>query len=411
MIFSETFKLKWRRSEKDFTRNRLLPFPNLVLFISNMIKRSLQTELVAYFSHLGNDVVISKSAFSQSRQKLKAEAFLDLLDGYNGSYYEDGDYQKWNSYRLSAIDSSTGNLPVSDEIIQYFNSIENRSDCPMPAARISTCFDLLNEIIIDPIIAPYNCSEYELAISHLKKLNQNDLVIFDRGYTATWLFSLLFSRKINFVTRIPKRLFVSFWKYAARSQIIQVASCPETSNQQLCQLGLQFKPFEIRLVKVTLSNGETEVLATSLLSDELYPTEIFGELYHLRWGTEQNYNHLKNHIQIENFSGKTVEAVKQDFYANVLFENIRSVIAAEAQEEVDNDKIDAKYEYKVNKNLSLGFLKDRFVDLLMNKNQNSIKEIIKLFILVPNSIRPGRHYKRKIYKSLRKYPMNYRRAI
>jgi hypothetical protein len=38
------------------------------------------------------------------------------------------------------------------------------------------------------------------------------------------------------------------------------------------------------LVRVTLKSGETEVLATSLLDEAAFPTHVFKDLYHLRWG-------------------------------------------------------------------------------------------------------------------------------
>src|SRR3989339_710461 len=42
IIFSEDFLSRHRRSEKDFIRDRLLPFHNMIFFLMNMIKGSLQ---------------------------------------------------------------------------------------------------------------------------------------------------------------------------------------------------------------------------------------------------------------------------------------------------------------------------------------------------------------------------------
>ena len=105
-------------------------------------------------------------------------------------------------------------------------------------------------------------------------------------------------------------------------------------------------------------------------------------------------------------------AIKQDFYANALIENLRLVIALEAQTEIDMVKVNTKYNFKVNKNLSLGFLKDELVRLFLSDDPMYIEKIINLFMYEPVPIREGRHNKRK-FTSLtkRRYRMNYRRAI
>ena len=82
LLFSEDFKGRHRLNEKDFTRKRCLTFGAVIIFLLNMIKRALQDELDEFFKLLeGAEVavrVVTKSAFSQARKKLKYEAFVEL---------------------------------------------------------------------------------------------------------------------------------------------------------------------------------------------------------------------------------------------------------------------------------------------------------------------------------------------
>ncbi len=73
-----------------------------------------------------------------------------------------------------------------------------------------------------------------------------------------------------------------------------------------------------RLVRVELADGEVEVLVTNLMDEEAFPASEFKALYPLRWGAEENYKRIKQWVEIENFSDKSVLSVIQDFYANVL---------------------------------------------------------------------------------------------
>lgn len=47
------------------------------------------------------------------------------------------------------------------------------------------------------------------------------------------------------------------------------------------------------MVKIVLSSGEIEVLATSLLEEQQFKVEEFGELYYLRWGVETFFPNSK----------------------------------------------------------------------------------------------------------------------
>ena len=53
-------------------------------------------------------------------------------------------------------------------------------------------------------------------------------------------------------------------------------------------MGLDLKPLKLRLIRIDLPTGETEILITSLIDKELYPYDIFAELYHERWFVEED---------------------------------------------------------------------------------------------------------------------------
>jgi hypothetical protein len=329
---------KHRERERDFTRKRKITFPELIMLLINLLKKSLQKELVHFFGIMSKPIGVTKSAFCQSRIKLRAEAFIDLNDTLVKGFYKDDDFATWKGHRIVAIDGSTMNLPYSEEIVDYFGTVKTQTDTVLPICRISECYDILNDIQINSVVSAYETSEYEQAIEHIAKLREHDIALFDRGYGALWLFLLLKEQKINFVIRISRSLFTDFWESNDNSRIERIDECSRESMAQLKTFGIEFKPYEVRLVKVKLITGETEVLVTSLHSKTKYPNSVFNNLYALRWGIESNYNHLKNHMELENFSGKSVCAIKQDFYANVFIENVRSLIAHDAQIEIEEKK-------------------------------------------------------------------------
>ncbi len=69
-------------SPKAFTRNCKLTFPNLIFFMSNLLKCSLQKELNTFFKTLNNNnfptTFITKGAFTKARKKISHNAFIEL---------------------------------------------------------------------------------------------------------------------------------------------------------------------------------------------------------------------------------------------------------------------------------------------------------------------------------------------
>lgn len=415
-IHNELFMTANRFSDKDFTRNRKLPFSSLILFMVNLVKQSLQKELTNFLSLFSSvkSKDISKSAFSQSRLKLKPEAFVELNADLINEFYKDNDINKWSGFRLLGIDGCVLQLPQSPEILNIFGGVESQSENILAAAQSSSCYDLLNEIIIDAQIDSYKTSEHMLALKHMEKMKKGDLAIYDRGYNARWLFFLHIFKGVDFLMRLRKEFadeLNSFWDSEEKSRIINVKVCPDKSLRKLKKLDIKFHPFKYRVVKVQLNNGEIEVLATSLIDEKKYPAHIFKELYALRWGIETNYDHLKNNLEIEDFTGKSSISVQQDFFAKIFITNLQTVIARDAQAEIDEEKKDTEHRYKINRNLSLGFMKDRVIRILMNNKSDDYEELKNLFKLEPVPIRGGRNFPRDHRYSTRKYHMNKKKAF
>ncbi len=383
----------------------------------NCIKKSLQKELTEFSYLLKDERVknITNSAFCQSRMKLSHNAFIELNDGIIGEFYTDNVFNLWKGFRLLAVDGSRLQLPSSLEIIENFGFAKNNHLTITPMAQASSCFDVLNNMIINSEIDRYETSEYKLALKHLEKCNMKDLLIYDRGYSGIWFMFYHVLKKKDFVIRMQRNSIIevqNFFNSDKDSEIIEITELHSKSEEQICNLNLEFKPFTIRLVKVILDNGEVEVLATSLLDEEKYPNKEFKWLYGKRWGIETNYDHLKNHLMIEDFTGLSSLSVMQDFFANMFMANMQQIFISEAQEELKEQKKDTKYEYKINRNLSFGFMKDRFVKILFDKNiDRSIRNLKELFKINPTPIREGRSFPRVYHKTRKKFYMKKKRAV
>lgn len=84
-------------------------------------------------------------------------------------------------------------------------------------------------------------------------------------------------------------------------------------------------------------------------------------------------------MQLESFSGLSVTAVKQDFYATVFMANLHAILIKDAQRTTDATCSRRKYRMKINKNKSFGKLKNSFVCLFLTQQPAIILQLLHDF--------------------------------
>jgi hypothetical protein len=172
---------------------------------------------------------------------------------------------------------------------------------------------------------------------------------------------------------------------------------------------------DIRVVKVVLDTGETEILATNLYDPRVHDSSAMKEVYGLRWGVETGYGHLKEKFQLAQFSGTRELCVEQDFAASLLLFNLQSLIEKQSEPYLDAVNRRRGKRYRVNKNVGPGMLKHRVVRLFIEERPLDILiELERLFEKQLESTRPGRKYPRVKRRPLNgKFHTltNYKRAL
>lgn len=372
MFTSDTFINQARKKPTQFTRRRKLSFAGYMWYLLSNTKRSLTTGLHAFVNEFneGRDT-LSKQAFSQGRQKIRPEAFRMVMDTVSNMFYTEAEYKTWNGMRLTAVDGSKLNIPTSDELAEYFGVQESSGE--QVQALSSSLYDVLNGITIDAAIAPFNTNERDLASQHLKYLKEHpledgtqELVIFDRGYPSGNLVRVLEEYGFKYVMRfnptfIPKAKITS-------------ADCVIDHTFQAAKYHTT-----LRVVTVTLDNGQAETLVTNLL-DKSLQAEDFRTLYSLRWSIETHYSEVKNKLWLEDFSTKTVEGIQQDFYATLAVSNLVSIQIFDCQDEINiqhNQKESNKYRYKANTNVTIGMLRDSLIRIVVTDSKVKKVRLLK----------------------------------
>lgn len=416
IITSQAFIDRHRKSKRDFTRQRKLPFHVLIVYLINFVQGSYQDELDKFFKTIYRfDVakrVVSKVALSKARMKLGFEAFIELNLHLVNCFEKYFTPQTWFGFRLIAIDGSTTRLPMTEAIAQHFGVWNGRQGAPSPMARVSQMFDVLNKISVDAVIKPKSIGERELAAEHLLNVMPNDLILLDRGYPAWWLFSLIHSMNANFCARISCTKWKAVRKFFNSGLPENIIELPvhATSVAHCKQMGLDTTPLKLRLVRIE-NDGKVAVLITSLVDTQQYPIDIFNDLYHQRWPVEEDYKTIKCRLDLENFSGKSALSVYQDFHAKVFAKNLVWMMAFPIKDSLNSDSETKKHRYQIN--FTQAFSKSKgVIALLFHDSFRKIKRLIAnlqyIFQRTVEPIRPGRKYPRKHKAKPRRYFLQYK---
>jgi hypothetical protein len=406
LLHDRIFVAAHRMNETCFTRQRLLTFARLCVLIVQKTVRSAHAHLADFFAQLtdGAERHAGASAWTQARAKLKHTAFIELNEkAIIATVYAPanaGALRRWRDFRLVAIDSSLVRVPSHAALAERFGWVQCRNQSgptlPCVEARLSVLYDVLNQIGLHTLVGPPARGERPVALEHLERLEAGDLAVLDRAYASYELFARFLQAGRHFVCRLGRNTFGAAQELFARGKeprsLIVVLIKPRRGGPP----GLPAQ-ITVRLVSVALPNGEMEVLATSLLEEALYPNAELGEVYHQRWGIETYYGRLKSRLDLEHFSGHTLEAILQDIHATVYLSNLETVLIGPAQEALLERGRPAPAAPHVNHAVAFHAIKTRLIPLLLSDQDidQTLAQMKDCFLRNAQARRPNRNVPRK----------------
>ena len=383
IVNNETFKETTRKMPAYFTRNRKMPFEDLIYFMIFHLKCSISSALRRYFKDKGVETTMTQQSLSEARKKVNVWAFKHL---FIESAKTIAEYRSetWNGYNVYATDGTKIALPDAKNLLDHYGGIGKNADSP--TAQASALYDMLNDNLVDASMEPLSTGERSLAEGHIRALqtfqpNGRKLIIYDRGYSSFDFVKLHFDEGLFFLMRVKSKFSTDIDAQAESDGRV----CLQKNGERIC----------VRVIKFPLSSGETEMLITNIEDKHLGEND-FKKLYFMRWPIETKYGAIKEKLQVENFSSLTVEGVQQDFFATMYMVNLVAGVAFDAQAEIEEERADKenKHDYKANRNELIGILKDNFVAVVLEpcplKQAEMMKDILNQVKRHVIPIRPDR---------------------
>lgn len=422
VIKEQSFCERHRVNNKCFVRRRKLTFANMVVLLLQKTVRSIQLHLHDFFGELGQCSVVA-SSWCEARLKLKHTAFIELnqraiidvaYDAQRGV-----EVRRWKGHRLLAMDSSLVRLPDEPALGEQFGWMDfsnppgaGASRCAQ--GRLSVLSDVLNRLALDTLLAPWKTCERQLVLDPLAWVAPQDVCLLDRGFASYELWARFTAQDRRFICRCPASSFSAVNKMFAQNQAGHsqriALKAPASQRAAIRAAGLA-ESIQVRLVSVRLATGQLEVLATNLFDSATYGEGNLKEAYGYRWGIETYYGLIKSRLDLENFSGRSAEAIRQDLYATVFLSNLESLLTRPGPEQTQVPAEPSQKPTQVNRAVSFHAIKSQMIDLLLG-SQPVAEVVLKLEGMFSQSRiyqRPGRVVPRRRKSPWRSY--NYQRNV
>ena len=390
--------------DKDFTRDRKLPFDTVMHLLISMGGNSIYKELL---ETQGYDVnTATASAFSQQRDKILPCAFEFLLHEFTRPF---PDTRKYRGYRLLASDGSDLRIATNpDDLDTYLPSHE------VNLLHLNALYDLRSKLYVDGLIQPRNSENENTALADMvdrSHINGPAIIIADRNYECYNTFAHIEQKGWKYLIRVKDldsngiltgltlpsggEFDISVRRILTKKQTNEVKAQPDlykhiSTRSTFDFLDLhtnQFYPISFRVVRFKITDDSYETVITNLDALDFPPDELKA-LYHMRWGIETSFRELKYAVGLINFHSKKVEYIVQEIFARIIMYNFAEMITSH----VVISKANLKYAYQVNFTVAIHICR-HFLRILNKASPPDVEALIHKNTL---PVRPERQDTRKV---------------
>lgn len=387
-INSQDFIHRHRLSPKDFTRQRCLSFAKVMAFLFKVAKKSLQIEC-NFFAELLEEEPVTKQAMSKARAKVGVSAFQELHRDMIKDHYEDNPHCLWRGYRVFGGDGSTLQLPDEGNIPEFFGDHFKH----VTLARIFQYVELTTDTIVAPCIMPYAVSEDTMAKTLLAHLvhrmrsygQAHQLYVYDRGFPSHQFALQHLSLNVDFLFRLPLKF---------NPQIDEIVEKKQEADFEI-EIKRADAKYQARVVIKYLRSGQPLILFTSLRT-KTFSADDIAEAYKLRWRSEESYKFQKFLLQLENYTGRTVQTTLQDYWSGVFIATAMNLFFLEKEEEIHQEEGEGEEKTRVNKSVVFAAIREDFLEAFLTGDVSDklFKKFDKLCRRFRVPIRPNRSYPR-----------------
>lgn len=315
-------------------------------------------------------VSFSAAAYVMARKRLPLALFQELLEHVCDALFpEVHTTGRWRGHRTWMLDGSSFSMPDMPSLGSYFGyPSKQKKGCGFPVAHMLVLFHAGTGLLSRVVASPLRTHDLRHTGPMHSELQEDDILLADRGFASFAHLALLFQRKLHAVFRCHQKQIVSFRvgrkhtkkskprkglprsRYVGRlghqDQLVEYhkpswkpiwmdaevfAKLPETLRLRELRFATPQKGYRTKVI----------TLVTTLLDPIVYPAEALAQLYLSRWHIELDFRHLKTTMGLEVLHCQSVPGVLKEMYMFAITYNLVRLVMLEAsrRQKVPLDRI------------------------------------------------------------------------
>lgn len=345
---------------RAFTRKRKLTLEGLIWYFLSLQASDLETE-VAWINDFDPDS-ITASGFRQQRDKLLPSALETVYERFTQACFRRSRRLTYAGYRVFACDGSDFRV-VNNPKEPSTYCLSSKSGEGYNLVKVNALYDVMNHIYGPVLILPkQEDNERRAAVRLIRKHAASEPVIYvmDRGYECYTLPMVLTKLHQYYVIRaqspnqngILKGLKTEMAEHAAEDGTFDFTFQRNLIQQNDGKYTRDDKAAEgecltLRVAAIQLNDHTLEYVLTNL-PDTDATSEDLKAIYHLRWGIETSFRHLKYDIGGKVLHAKAFKHYIHELYAAFILYNFCSTIIMHYNQENAALLKKKKHTYRIN---------------------------------------------------------------
>jgi hypothetical protein len=298
--------------------------------------------------------VPTASALCQARQRLGEEPMRALFDRVAQPMLPTGGGGRgwYAGLRVMALDGLILDVPDTAENVAAFGTGNHLADSPYPQARIVALLECGSRAVVAAEIGACHTGEREMAQHLLDRVDQQTLLLADRGFYGYDFFNTARASNAELLWRVNRTLSLPVHQQLPDGSYLS-ALAPKSMHSMVARGQRRRREdleIPVRVIEYTITNrgdaaddaeaGEPETirLITSILDHETAPAAELAALYHQRWEIELAFDEIETHqIGHRVLRSRSPELVRQEIWALLLTHYSIRHLMFEAADDVGAD--------------------------------------------------------------------------
>lgn len=422
-----------KTTPRGFTQTRKITLLDVLSFYTFRSAETTNKDIISYFSKVEKPKV-SKQALFKALNKTNPDVFPIIIKRFAEKFYSHGNYNTFDGYLVLACDGTKMDLPPTPEMAEKYGGsmnpfITETEQIKKPQANCSVLIDVLNHMVLDALVMPYNTSEIPMLFKHLENCEEllrgkKVILLCDRYYGTPELFLSCMDHGYHFIGRAKSNMYKVYVSKVEQDDWIHVPfnkawlrrmkrdDCRNYAKK-IASLSLRTVKNRFKYIMSGKKRVQKPIVVDSIyftnLKEEEFPTTRIVQLYHVqRWDNRTAYFDIKNHLEAERFHSGKYNIVTNELYAKILCFSLSGCFYEAADEKRTQNRqekeSDTQYNYIPNMKYIIDTIRTehKLLQYLAGSQSSLRKEAWNNYLaniledisrkVVP--VRPGRHYKR-----------------